>query len=478
MDEIAARTLVMDFAFVSLALLLAALLRAKVAVLQRWLIPSNILAGLILLMLGSYFLDMLDFSADRMLVYAGHLLTAALIALGLRDTGGGRSRFGTASTAAVMGSGLLLQVAVGLAFVLLWVGALFPEFPAVFGLSMPFGLGGEQTLAMETGGYWQAENFQAGLTGVAFSVLGLVLAYVIGIVWINRGRKGRQLQAEVQEDHLLLAGAAASDREKGRELGRITTSPQSLDTLSLHLALIGIVFLVNYTLIDNLVSWIRRPGLEPADHLWLLSFVSGYLLAVLARRIIKGVKVDHLVEDGLLARVGGFCLDYLIAVSLASLPLIIFSFFLALPWIELLLLAGVGVLVTLGWVSFLSPRLHRDHVLERSVSVFAVLTGNFASGLALLKMMDPELRTPVARDLTCAAGWMLVLWTPLIFTGSFLAGFQQRGQPELAAGAALVIFTVLLLAVLAGWMFYRSRYRRDRSGGASAEAPATGNITR
>jgi len=50
--------------------------------------------------------------------------------------------------------------------------------------------------------------------------------------------------------------------------------------------------------------------------------------------------------------------------------------------------------------------MHTDHHLTRCVSTFGYLTGTIASGLALLRMVDPELESPAAEDLAVPAGFL------------------------------------------------------------------------
>lgn len=59
------------------------------------------------------------------------------------------------------------------------------------------------------------------------------------------------------------------------------------------------------------------------------------------------------------------------------------------------------------------------HHLARNAAVFGFLTGTIASGLALLRMVDPELDTPVAEELACAGGLSLLVGFPLLLMLNF-----------------------------------------------------------
>ena len=76
------------------------------------------------------------------------------------------------------------------------------------------------------------------------------------------------------------------------------------------------------------------------------------------------------------------------------------------PFDLLIALAG-GILTTL--VVFLLGSKLSDYKLERTVAIYGVVTGTVSTGLMLLRIVDPELRTPVAREI----GFMNVFALPV-----------------------------------------------------------------
>lgn len=55
-------SLLMDFAFMSILLFIAQIMRAKLKIVQRFLLPSSLLAGLMGLLLGHQFLNVIPFT--------------------------------------------------------------------------------------------------------------------------------------------------------------------------------------------------------------------------------------------------------------------------------------------------------------------------------------------------------------------------------------------------------------------------------
>jgi hypothetical protein len=82
--DISAGEFFLDFAWMGLLLVLATWLRSKISILQKYLIPANLIAGAIGLLVGANLLGLIDLTSDRLGAYVYHLLALLFIALGLR----------------------------------------------------------------------------------------------------------------------------------------------------------------------------------------------------------------------------------------------------------------------------------------------------------------------------------------------------------------------------------------------------------
>jgi ESS family glutamate:Na+ symporter len=74
----------------------------------------------------------------------------------------------------------------------------------------------------------------------------------------------------------------------------------------------------------------------------------------------------------------------------------------------------LGAIVTERAIRYVTPRVFTDHPFERYVGVYGEMTGTIASGLALVRVTDPELATPVAQDLGLGSGMALLFGFPLL----------------------------------------------------------------
>ena len=84
MDEVGISFLIF-FGYLSLALLLAAFFRSQFKILQKYLIPSSIIAGLIMLIIGPV-LDIVRFPVgDEAEMLLFHLISVIFVIIGLRS---------------------------------------------------------------------------------------------------------------------------------------------------------------------------------------------------------------------------------------------------------------------------------------------------------------------------------------------------------------------------------------------------------
>ena len=101
------------------------------------------------------------------------------------------------------------------------------------------------------------------------------------------------------------------------------------------------------------------------------------------------------MDAGLNNRITGFLTDFMITVAIMAISL-------STAWayiVPILLICLTGALGTYLVIRWASQRTFENYHFERFVGVYGEMTGTISSGLALIRVTDPELRTPVALDL-------------------------------------------------------------------------------
>ncbi|MCX8013634.1 MAG: hypothetical protein N3A02_05035, partial [Rectinema sp.] len=178
--------IVLDAGLISIGLVFATLLRAKIRFFQKYLIPNALTAGFLLLPVYNYLLQPIGYGANRFgdLVY--HLLNISFISMSLRSSpprikGSRSSQGGVLGMTAVILFGYATQALLGLGLTLFFL----PRIHPAFGLHLPLGfaLGPGQAYAIGKG--WETMGFEGGATvGLTFAAIGYLWACFGGILLI------------------------------------------------------------------------------------------------------------------------------------------------------------------------------------------------------------------------------------------------------------------------------------------------------
>ncbi len=451
-----------NLGIIAAALLLATFIRAKVRFFQKFLIPNALTAGFILLPFYNYLAPLLGLSADRLGPLVYHLLAISFIAMLLRRSPAARlaaSPSGRGKNVVSMAVGILSQYAIqavlGLGLTFLFIYTFLPDLFPSFGFFIPLGfaLGPGQAFAIGTG--WEPFGFAgAGSVGLTFAAFGFLWACFGGVFLINYGIRKKWMSPE-QIEALTSKGLTTGIRAQDAELpvgARLTTESEALDSMTFNAAAVLVIYLLTYLLLQGLthvLSLAGNAGRELATNLWGLHFIFAALITMLIKRVVTALKVDFVLDNGSLTRISGTAVDIMVAAAIGAISLVVVGRY----WLPILIMgvsAGILALLTLPW---LASRLFRDHKFHRTLILFGAATGTMPTGLALLRVIDPEFETPAASDFMYGSGITFALAIPLILIINFPAYGYKSGNPSyywiaIAVCCAYLLFTLIAYTVL------------------------------
>lgn len=397
MGEIFSFDFMVVFGFLSVMLMCGVALRAKVPFIQKYLFPSCLVGGLLGMIAMN--LKILPITVNSLESLAYHLFNISFISVGLtKDTstaagskGGISALKGPIWMALVQSLTFPLQAIMGGAGVLIF-GLLGVKLFPTFGFLLPLGFNEGPGQALSFGKVWEKSGFENGATiGLAFASIGFFFSFFVGVplaYWgIKRGLAVNQPRTLSNE---LITGIVKNEQQQ-ENAGKLVLHTSNIDSLAFQSALVGIVYWVTYLLVKNLGLIL---GADNAKMLWGFFFIIGLATAILTRKFMELLKVDFLIDAGIQRRITGWAVDFLIvsAVSAIKLPAV-WKYFA--PIISMSLIAG---LVTTLTVVFFGRRLE-SYNLERLLAIYGVVTGTTSTGLLLLRIADPEFKTPAAMEL-------------------------------------------------------------------------------
>jgi ESS family glutamate:Na+ symporter len=366
------------------------------------------------------------------------------------------------------------QYVVGVGLVLAVLGGAY-GVSDVFGGILPVGFeGGHGTAAglaktFDKIGWPEGKDFAlASATG------GIVSAIVVGMVLVNvatrLGWTARRLgpagvpgdkvhartPADVPEDDSI--GIIPVDRRPSA--GKLTVKADAIESFTLHVAMVAVAMMIGFALkhaVAQLDRLYTMPG-EFSAGKGLFSSIPAFPLCMVGGLVVQvwEQKFDRhkIIDLGLVRRIQNSALDFLVAAAIATISLDVIVTGMA----PLLILMAAGIAWNVFCVLALARRLLPDAWFERAIVELGQSMGVTATGLLLLRVVDPDYETPAA---AAFATKQLMhepimgggLWTSIAIP--LLADPNWGGRKVWLISAAAVTFWMIVLIV--------ARVRRGRA---------------
>ena len=431
---------------IAAAILLAIGLRQKLSFIRKSLMPVAVLGGFLLLIAKLLGLVRIDQNLMEILVYHG--IALGFIAMSLRVPADqdrrGKDLTGLKSGAIIVSSYLVQGVA-GLLITLLLSYTVMPGMFKAAGLLLPMGYGQGPGQANNVGSSYEALGFAGGRSfGLAIAAAGYLVACIVGVVILNIwSRKGLVPSSREGKE-------AVQDVDFFQSRDEIPVS-DSIDKLSVQLAMVLLVYLATYLLTRGITSGISALSESLANTvntlLWGFNFIIGSALAILLRVLLEKGKRSGLIRrqyqnNYLLNRISGFFFDIMIVAGIASInPEDIRGL-----WLPFLLMAVVGAVVTWLHLRFVCAKVYPDYYREGLISMYGMMTGTISSGVLLLREIDPDLATPAANNLITGSSFGIILGAPVLVLVSLAP--KSDLFCWLVAGLAAAYCAVLYLVIV------------------------------
>ncbi len=457
--------------FTALCLLLAAgkVFRVKIKLFQKLYLPSSVVAGLLGLVLIQSLGDALP---PRVTAgwseLPGFLINIVFASLFLGVTipplktvwqkSGPQLAYGQ-----IVAWG---QYATALGIGMMALAPLF-RVPGYMGTIVPVGFEGGHGTAAGLKRTFEYFRWPEGTDyGLASATAGVVLAITVGMILVNwaarRGIAHKLKRVADMPESSIIGVYAVADRPIA---GRLTVSAASVDSLALHLAIVGVAVFIGYLFKEGLTgveSAVRTLGetQEPFFEgfpLFPLCMIGGLIVQLFLSRAAKINPIDH----QLMQRISGTAMDFLVvaAISTISLPVIMKGL---APFVVLI---AVGTLWNVFCVVWLARRLLPRHDwFERAIAEMGQSMGVTATGLLLLRVVDPEGET----DALSAFGYKQLLHEP--FMGGGL--WTSMAVPLAITQGPRVVFLISVGAIAAWLVAWAVLFRNRAVAGRPPSQPA------
>ena len=381
MESFTPWTLFVDIGIISLLLLVGKLMRVKIKWIQQLFIPPSLLAGFIGLACGPHGFDILPIS-EQTGTYAGILIAFIFGALPLTSQKAKGNQQEIGAMWVYSQTGLLLQWAFGGLLGLLVLNKIWPLSPG-FGITMPSGYcGGHGTAAAIGQAFGQLGHDEILTLAMTAATFGIVGSVILGLIFVKWGAKKKHTTYLADYKDLpseLRTGLLP--QEKRESMGESTCSSISIDSLTFNLAIICAIALGGYG-ISKLAAHFM-PGFE------LPVFSCAFVFGILFKKLLDRTRASESICPQTVGHISGSMTDYLVAFGIASIKVsVVIEYIVPLA---ILLLSGLAV--TLIYVFVMARKLMKECWFEKALFTWGWFTGTMAMGIALLRVVDPKMKS-------------------------------------------------------------------------------------
>ncbi len=334
------------------------------------------------------------------------------------------------------------QYVVGIGTVLL-AAAIWGSYfglPEVFGVILPVGFEGGHGTAAGMGTVFAERGWAAGKDfALASATGGIICAIVVGMMLVNWAvRHGhiikKNTNAELTEDNTI----CVIPIDKRPNAGKLTISSDAIETFSFHIVIIGIAIFFGIAIkeglvqIQSVVPFLQKNQLLSSFPLFPLCMIGGLIIQKLDDKFDK----HKLIDIGLTKRIQNSALDFLVVAAIATIKWKV----IVAGIVPLLILIVIGIAWNVFCVLFLARRVFKDAWFERAIAEMGQSMGVTATGLLMLRVVDPDYETPAADAFACKQ----LLHEPLMGGGLW----TSMAIPLMFIWGGLPVFLIALTAVV------------------------------
>lgn len=423
---------VIIFCFLSLLLFVGKLIRLAVPVLQRLYLPSSVIGGLVGLVLISCFEEYIPAELLKSVKsLPGFLINVIFAAIFLGTvTPKIKEVFRMALPQLCMGQLLAWgQYVIGLGIVGFLLIPLFDVNPAMGNLLEIGFEGGHGTVGGMVNTF-KSFNWEEGVAlGFTVATVGMILGILGGMALINwalgKGHINSVRSFDQRAKAEKLGVYHADDRPPA---GKQTVFCDSIDSLAWHIALLGISILIGFCMLKGLqkLEILMFPEVKTRIFSGFPLFPLCMIGGVLIQKFFQSLKVHHMIDHGQMQRLSGASLDFLVVAAVATIQLKVVKD----NWQPLVIMMVAGFFWSVFLLMVIAPKLFKTAWFECAIAEFGQGLGVTATGLMLLRTVDPENKTPAAASF----GYKQLihepvmgggLWTALALTLVFTIGWLK-----------------------------------------------------
>ncbi|MDP6377768.1 MAG: sodium/glutamate symporter [Pseudomonadales bacterium] len=447
---------VLAFAFLGCMLLAGTVLRARVAAIRNALVPASLVGGLLGFALLAFGLGN-GYQSSDFAPFTFHFFTLSFMSLVLTGTEKQAPRsvaWGGSWLSVLWVMSLVLQALTGLIVIAGYNMATDGGLSHFLGVIVTHGFTQGPGQALALGSIWENE---LGVThavnfGLIYASVGFIVAFGIGVPVARWGvSRGLNANRSARIDEEFASGILSEDTRL--TAGNQITHPANVDSLGFHLAILGIAYLLTDAYLDVMQPLVALVDLNDVNLSLIFShnlfFFHGLIICVILRAAMDRLGLGRYIDNDTQRRITGTAVDFMVIATIMSIEFALLSAYLVPIVMVCLSVSVVTALLCFGF-----GRQLRDHGIERSLTAFGCCCGSTGSGLLLLRMLDPNLSTPIARELA-------FFNIAILFLGFHILILMAPILPSFGFGTIITVYVATFIVGAGAIVVVARRLNRD-----------------
>ncbi|MCF0174186.1 MAG: sodium:glutamate symporter, partial [Bacteroidales bacterium] len=336
-------------------------------------------------------------------------------------------------------AGMLLQWALGGLLGLALFKFFWPGTDAL-GICMPAGFCGGHGTAAALGAAFD-ENGDMDIMSISMTcaTVGIIASVVCGLAMIKWGTNhGKTSFLKRYSDIPEELRTGIMPKDKRDSMGEASFSAISLDSMTFNFGTIVAICAAGYG-ISSLVA-----------HFWpilkLPTFICAFLVALGVRKAFDRTGVSEYLCPKMISHLSGAFTDYLVAFGVASIKFAVVKKLI----VPLAIMLIVGLVLTFIYVAIIGKKLAGEYWYEKAVFTWGWFTGTMSMSIALLRIIDPEMKSGTLDEYAYAYIYVAPVEIALICLApiAFLSGFGWLYVGVSAIGGIATLY----VAYAKGWL--------------------------
>ena len=427
-------------------LLVGNIMRRKIPLFRKCLVPSALLGGTLLLIVDiickQFGFVLVDNRMMQVITY--HCLAIGFAAMTLKTE---KSTHKTNKAqvfefGALQGGTYMLQAFVGLGVTILMFfitqhGEQIVSYICGLILPLAFGQGPGNALSWDINftNTAAAQFAGNGSFGLSLASIGFVVASVFGIFYINIHKKRGTLKIRDGKP-------VQQVNEQAEEGVEEIPDNESVDKFTLQAGFVALAYALSFGfmcllgVISNFTNSIA----------WGFNFLWASLAAMLIKAVVKMLRKGKLmnreyINNYQMDRISGFAFDIMIVAGVAAIEINDIKNYI----LPIIILSALGATLTFAYIRKATKECFCGFEHEMFLMSFGTLTGTASNGVILMKETDPNLRTPTSSLYILSNFPAMVMIAPLLL----LLGWAGKSLTNAIIACAIffvlwVIYTIFL----------------------------------